>query len=410
MFKNKKRKNIKKTEKNSGRKSKPVRLRHEVMYKNLDWAEEVSTYYGFSPKPMPEISADDRTKAGTVMKNERDWAGGNIPFMNLAERISILSDYIGKKHDREPQPVLIAYSANKKSEPKTFKFGLEIIGSPKSIADATVIKTAYEILKEKGYGPLVVSINSMGDRESFSRFLREFINYGKKNLGNLNTACRHDFKKDALCFFSCRHEKCLKMLENAPRPINCLSEPSRILFKEVLEHIEILNIPYSIDNTLLADRTFGCQTIFEIKTEKDGKVLATGARYNVLSRKIGFKKELPAVGGKIELRDFEGRLSSTRKFEKPLVSFVQIGFEAKMKSLQVVEILRQSKIPTYLSLSRDKLSSQLQIAENMKIPYALIMGQKEAMENSVIVRNMANRSQETIPLENLPRYLTKIVG
>ena len=88
---------------------------------------------------------------------------------------------------------------------------------------------------------------------------------------------------------------------------------------------------------------------------------------------------------------------------------MQIGFEAKLKSLEVVEILRSAKIPTYQSLSKDKLSSQLQIAENLKIPFTIIMGQKEAVENSVIVRSMNTRSQETVPLPLLAKYLAKLI-
>ena len=173
--------------------------------------------------------------------------------------------------------------------------------------------------------------------------------------------------------------------------------------------MEILNIPYKVEDTLITDRTFGCQTIFKISDESDNnKILATGLRYNILARKIGFKKELPAVGSRIELKD-NGKVPCLRKIEKPLVSFVQIGFEAKLKSLQVVELLREAKIPTYQSLTRDKLSSQLQIAENLKIPFSIIMGQKEAVENSVIVRNMTNRSQETVPLPGLAHYLAKLI-
>ena len=249
----------------------------------------------------------------------------------------------------------------------------------------------------------------MGDRESFGRFVREFTTYCRKNLENIHPSCRQDFKKNSLCILSCKHEKCLKVLEEAPKPISFLSEPSRVHFTEVLEYIEILGIPYRIENSLVADRTYGCQTVFEILDDKTSKPLSSGARYNILARKIGFKKEVPAIGAKVEIRDFDGRVPASRKIEKPLVCFVQIGFEAKLKSLQVIEMLRAAKIPTYQSLSRDKLSSQLSIAENLKIPYTIIMGQKEAMENSVIVRYMVNRSQETVYLPDLRKYLGKIL-
>ncbi len=385
-------------------------LCHEILYKNMDWAAETAAYFGFNPLHFPEIIKDDKDKALAVAKEDREKITGNLPILNLTERISIIRDYIEQKKDKEPQPILASYSPIN-TDLKTFKFGLEIIGSEKSIADATVIKTIYEILREKESGQMVVVINSMGDRESFSRFVREFIGYVKKNLDDLNPICRQDFKKNPLCILSCGHEKCMKVFEKGPKPMNALSEPSRVHFKEVLEYIEILDIPYRIENSLVTDRSFGCQTIFKIVLE-DGdncKTLAAGTRYNILARKIGFKKELPAIGARIEIKDFHGKAPCSKKIEKPLVCFVQIGFEAKLKSLQIIEMLREAKIPTYQSLSRDKLSSQLQIAENMKIPYTMIMGQKEAMENSVIVRCMANRSQETVFLNELPKYLKKIL-
>jgi len=375
----------------------------------MDWAAETAAYYGFSPLSFPETTKIDREKARQVEKNDKETEKNYLPFFELSDRIAVLRDYVQKKLDKEPQPILISYSSTG-SDKKTFRFGLEIVGSPKSIADATVIKTALEILKGHHCNNLIVRINSMGDRESFNRFLKEFIAFGKKNLGELSQICRNDFKKNPLCIFSCNHEKCGKVLVDAPKPMGTLSEPSRIHFKEVLEYLEILDIPYRIEDTLIADRTFGCQTVFKISEECDeNTALATGVRYNILSRKIGFKKELPAISARIEIKDMGKKVPCSRKMEKPLVCFVQIGFEAKLKSLEVVEILRSAKIPTYQSLSKDKLSSQLQIAENLKIPFTIIMGQKEAVENSVIVRSMNTRSQETVPLPLLAKYLAKLI-
>ncbi len=388
-----------------------IRQKHEILYKNIDWATETATYFGFAPFMVPEVTALDKTKAVKIEKEEKDSGHGNLPFFNLSQRVSILRDYFEKKWDKEPHPILVSYNHPNKTDSKTFKFDLEIMETTKSIADATIIKTAYEILKEAGFKDLSVSVNSIGDKESFTKFFREFYNYCKKNLENINSSCRQDFKKNVLCLLSCDHEKCKKVMEDAPKPMNFLSEQSRIHFKEVLEHIETLGIPYEIDNSLVAERTFGCQTVFKItnKNEEGEKTLASGVRYNTLAKKIGFKRDLPSIGAKIEIKDFNNKGMISRKVEKPLVFFVQIGFEAKMKSLLVVEMLREAKIPSYHSLSKDKLSSQLSIAENMKIPYTIIMGQKEAVENSVIVRDMSNRSQETIKIETLTDYLKKVL-
>ena len=88
--------------------------------------------------------------------------------------------------------------------------------------------------------------------------------------------------------------------------------------------------------------------------------------------------------------------------------FNQLGGEAKLKSLNVIEILRKAHIPIAQSLSKDSLSSQLAIAEKLAIPYTLIFGVKEALDNSVIVRDMSNRSQDTVKLNKLLEYLKEL--
>jgi histidyl-tRNA synthetase len=73
--------------------------------------------------------------------------------------------------------------------------------------------------------------------------------------------------------------------------------------------------------------------------------------------------------------------------------------------LAALEILRRGKVPIYQSLSKDRLSAQITVAENMKVPFMLIIGQKEALEGSAIIRNMKNRSQETVPVSQLPHFI-----
>jgi histidyl-tRNA synthetase len=393
--------------KNKKTKRKIEGKKNEVLFKNVDEATEISTYYGFYPVESPEVKKIDKETSQKIIKDEKDPFPGNVDGFSLEDRVSILREFLEKKMDKNGQPALISYErkSDKKGCPT---FTLEIIGTNKSIADATVIKTSLEILKEYGIENLLVKINSIGDKESYAKFIKEFINHFKKNFEEMTKECRQNFKKNPLCILSCGHEKCLKLTESCPKPMNFLSEPSRRHFKEVLEHIEFLNIPYEIDEKILSDRPFGCFTVFKIiDAEKPENNLCVGTRYNTLSKKVGFKKETPAIGARIKLPEI--KKTSAKKIFKPIVSFVQIGFEAKLKSLQVIEILRKEKIPTFQMLSRDKLSSQLQTADNMKIPYTIIMGQKEAMENSVIVRESKTHSQETVSIGDLAKYLKKIL-
>ena len=71
-------------------------------------------------------------------------------------------------------------------------------------------------------------------------------------------------------------------------------------------------------------------------------------------------------------------------------------------------MLRKQKIPVYHSITKDKITGQLTGAEYMKATHVLIMGQKEAIENSMVVRDIITREQETVPVENLAEFLKNI--
>ena len=140
--------------------------------------------------------------------------------------------------------------------------------------------------------------------------------------------------------------------------------------------------------------------------------IAGGGRYDYLGKQLGAKKDIPAVGGSIGVDRIIERPwckdLTPRILKKPKVYFIQIGLDAKLKSLNVIEILRKAHVPILQSLSKDSLSAQLGIAEKSGCPYAIIFGQKEAMEGSVLVRNMETRSQDTVALADLHTYIKQL--
>jgi histidyl-tRNA synthetase len=209
------------------------------------------------------------------------------------------------------------------------------------------------------------------------------------------------------------HPKAKEIIADAPQSISFLSEQSRTQFKEVLEYLETLDITYRINPALICNRNYSSETVFVIRqadTEDLQAPYALGVRYNGLAKKIGLKKDVPSARVIIQLPKAKMELLKTvpKKQPKPKFFFIQIGFEAKIKSLKVVEMLRQENIPLAYSLIKDKLTMQLLSAEQMQIPYILLMGQKESMEETVLVRNMKNSSQETVPIKDLVKYLKKL--
>ena len=70
--------------------------------------------------------------------------------------------------------------------------------------------------------------------------------------------------------------------------------------------------------------------------------------------------------------------------------------ETKKKSLKLFEELRRAQIPTGEAFDRDSLKSQLRVADKYGARYALLLGQKEALENTVILRDMESGKQEVL--------------
>lgn len=79
-----------------------------------------------------------------------------------------------------------------------------------------------------------------------------------------------------------------------------------------------------------------------------------------------------------------------------------------MRALPMIETLRSSRIAVYHYLGRDKLMAQMQADEAVRAPYHLIIGQKEALDGTVTVRNVSSRAQDTVPMQVLPDFLKKL--
>ncbi|MEX0931277.1 MAG: His/Gly/Thr/Pro-type tRNA ligase C-terminal domain-containing protein [Candidatus Paceibacterota bacterium] len=297
---------------------------------------------------------------------------------------------------------------------------IDAVATSKSIAEAMIIQTALTMLKTLGHTDCYVEINSVGDSDSQSRFTRDCTAYYRKKISELPPIARELLKNDLYGLMCHSDEKCKELACEAPKPIGFLTEQSRAHFTEVLEYLEHLSIPYRINTTLTGPREAYSKTVFEIH---EGSIdtadqasretlLAYGGRYDELARKLGLRKNIPAIGASILLGGMPTSFkvpAPVRRSQRPQVFLIQVGFSAKLLSLHVIEDLRKQNIHIYQSLAKDKLSSQIQLAEKLSIPYTLIIGQKEANERSVIVRNMENRSQDTIPVSQLGPFLKNLI-
>ena len=394
------------------KKAKPLEPTFKL--KEFDKEMIVASYFGFTPIISPEVTDKDITTQKTVkdpyynlgyIEKEKPFAA------DIVEKIALIRAYQEWGLNHEPHPLLITYhkpiQKGARKKPGESSLGLEIIGLQSSSAEALLIRTCLSILQDEGYTNLSIRLNSLGDKESINDYERMISGYVRKNINAMTPELRKLVKQDIFEVIRTKDPKCEHIHNDAPKSMSFLSESARIHFKEVLEYVESFDIPYTIRTTLINSPSFCSQTQFEIISENEKgeeNVLASGFCYSRLTKKLGMKRELPSFGATL---CFKKKNTGTivKTFSKPRFYLIQLGFQGKMKSLHVIDILRKAKIPVTHALAKDKLQSQLGSAENTRVTHVLIIGQKEAIENSVTVRDMNTRVQETVPISGLISYL-----
>ncbi len=424
-------------------------------------AAEVALYYGFQPIEVPAMEREEvffstQSEDTDLVAKEMytvKTKGGDKLALRPEGTAPIMRAYLENGMMAQPQPVKLYYFGSffrhenpQRGRYREFKqFGIEMLGSSKSVGDATIIYLMSMILKEVGIENIIIDVNSIGDKESRTPYLRELTGYYRKHINHMCADCKQRIKTNPLRLLDCKKAECQPFKEKAPQSIAHLSPAAKQHFKEVLEYLDALKLNYRINTNLVRGLDYYTHTVFEIaevpdekapilpeanttqleetedekgrrkvKEEKEAEANAPlsiggGGRYDYLAKRLGSKKDVPAVGAAIGvdrvLMSPHYKVTLPRVVKKPKVYFIQLGFEAKLKSLEIIEILRGSRIPVTHSLNKDSLSAQLGIAEKLQIPHAIIFGQKEALDGTVIVRNMQTRSQDTVKIGKLADYL-----
>jgi histidyl-tRNA synthetase len=138
--------------------------------------------------------------------------------------------------------------------------------------------------------------------------------------------------------------------------------------------------------------------------------LGGGGRYDYLVEKLGGKKT-PAVGfaaGMDRLvEEMKKRKIKGLKPPQPKVFLAQLGDLAKMKSLSVFQGLEKAGITVAESFGRGNLKAQLKKANQMGVELVLIMGQRESLDETVIVKDMIGGNQEVVTLKKAVKEVKK---
>ena len=253
-----------------------------------------------------------------------------------------------------------------------------------------------------------MEVNSIGDSQCRPYYKKLLANYLKSRESSLCADCRRRAKQNPLRVLDCKEEKCQPVKAQAPQIVDHLCESCKAHFKEVLEFLDELDLPYRLNPYLVRGLDYYTKTVFEIFQEAEAgeksAALVGGGRYDGLVKLLG-GKDAPACGGAAGVERIVEHLRGAMKIEETPhlqnkgIFLAQLGGLAKRKSLKLFENLRRARISVTETFGRDSLKAQLRSADRLQVPYALIIGQKEALESTVIIRDMKTGKQDVVKLD-----------
>lgn len=333
---------------------------------------------------------------------------------------SIMRAYVQHGMKIWPQPVKLYYEGPcfryERPQAGRFRqfnqFGVEIIGDASPLMDASLIYLAWQIMEKIGMGDsITIDINSVGCPVCRPKIRKKLVEYFEKFLPDLCADCNRRYTENPLRILDCKNESCQKIVANAPQIIESICPECKAHFKEVLETLDSLQISYNLNSRLVRGLDYYTKTVFEIYETSDERRQATllgGGRYDGLLKLFG-EEQTPAVGFSAGLERLIEKVKE-KNIEIPIhkmadVCIAQIGDKAQKKCLELVGELEKEGIEAACILGKESLKSQLRTASRMGVKYCLIIGQKEVLDKSLILRNMDDSSQETIKMTRLLEVL-----
>lgn len=389
-------------------------------------AERIADFYGFLKIDTPIVEDEEVFDKGTgistdIVRKEMfsfRTKGGDVLALRPEGTPGIARAYIEHGMHSWPQPIKLWYFGPffRYEHPQAGRYrqfwqlGFEVLGEAGPVIDAQIIQIFYNILKDLKLKDMSVELNSIGDNQCKPYYRKLLTNYLKSRESSLCPECRKRIKENVLRFLDCKEEKCQPIKTEAPQILEHLCDECKAHFKTVLEFLDEIEIPYQLNPYLVRGLDYYTKTVFEISSsiEKEGEgekkrmELGGGGRYDKLIKTLG-GRDTPAFGGAMGVERIimfmkrqEIEIEETKEVS---VFLAQIGDLAKRKCLKLLDQFRKAKISVGESFGKDSLKAQMNRADKLGVRFTLILGQKEALDGTVIIRDMKNGKQEIVKLE-----------
>lgn len=279
------------------------------------------------------------------------------------------------------------------------QIGVEVLGSSDSRADVEVIAIATNILQSLGLKSLRLDINSLGNAEDRQQYRQALIDYLTPYKNELDADSQDRLTRNPLRILDSKDERTKEISLNAPSILDHLGSDSKRHFDQVLQLLTDLGVTYQLNPRLVRGLDYYTHTAFEIISDDLGAqaTVCGGGRYDGLVAELG-GPDTPAVGWAIGLERLIILLQKLQKTPNRLLDFyvVSRGEKAEPKALILGQKLRQAGFSVELDLSGSAFKKQFARADKSGAVGCLILGDEEAENQTVKLKWMATKEQQTV--------------
>jgi histidyl-tRNA synthetase len=344
--------------------------------------------------------------------------GGSSLTLRPEGTAPVCRAYLEHGLKNRPQPVKLYYIASifRYERPQAgryrqhHQFGYEAIGDSDPALDGEVIDMAWQFFKSVKLSRLSLQLNSIGCKKCRPDFVAALKSYYTSHTQELCPDCRQRLARNPLRLLDCKNDSCRQIAGSAPKSTDFLCPECAEHFRQLKRYLELLGLPFVVNNQLVRGLDYYTRTVFEIQPQGGGaqSTLAGGGRYDDLIEELG-GQPTPALGFAAGMERIILNLKKQQvevpPLPRPPVFIAYIGEEAKNEAVRLAASLRRGDIGVIQALGDKSLKAQLRQANNLGASFAVIIGEEELANGTVIVRDMTSAEQKAIPISELPGEL-----
>lgn len=294
------------------------------------------------------------------------------------------------------------------------QLGVEAFGFATSAIELELIALSHRFWKQLGFEKEVsLQINTLGELSERQQYKSILVDYFNAHFDKLDVDSKNRLHKNPLRILDTKNPDMLPLVAKAPKLMDVLSEKSLSHFHALCKGLEALNIPFTINPTLVRGLDYYGHTVFEWVTTHLGSqaTVCAGGRYDGLVEQLGGNPS-PAVGFALGIERLLLLMQTldvkTREDKKPALFLMASNDLGVIKALTIAESLRDA-FPQLLVMTNTacgSFKSQFKKADKSGADLALILGDEELQHNTVSVKDLRKASEQlVVDLTQLNQFL-----